>query len=148
MGTAAVIDGGHKLLFERLIEDAADPLAEAVHDWDSLRDSVILEVHRLFNTRLSADAGRMAGRRRTTLDYGIPDLSRFPPRNPEAEADLARQLTQALQAFEPRLAAPTVTLERLDGPEGGLVAHVGGEIRLERLTAPLSFPVALRRHGG
>lgn len=148
MGKAAVIDGGRKLLFERLVEDAADPLADAVHDWDGLRNSVILEVHRLFNTRLSIDAGRMAGRRRTTVDYGIPDLSRFPPRDPEAEADLVRQLTQALQAFEPRLVAPTVTLERLDGPEGGLVAQVGGEIHLERLHAALSFPVALRRHGG
>ena len=148
MREAAVITGGHKLLFERLTEEAAHPLADAVHDWAGLRASVMTEVHRLFNTRIPQDAERMAKRRRSTVDYGIPDLSLFPPRDPDAETSLARHLTEALRAFEPRLAAPKVTLERVEGADGGLVAHVAGDIRLARMTAPLNFQVALRRHGG
>jgi type VI secretion system lysozyme-like protein len=148
MAKAAVITGGPKLLFERLAGDAADA-AGAMHDWEGLRISVITEVHRLFNTRLSLDAARLAQRRRrSTVDYGIPDLSLFPVRDAEAEATLVRHLTEALQAFEPRLCSPKVTLERVPGPDGGLVAHVSGEIRVRRMTAPLSFPVSVRRHGG
>lgn len=148
MRDAAVINGGRKLLFERLTEEAAHPLADVVHDWAGLRKSVVAEVQRLFNTRIPQDAGRMAQRRRSTVDYGIPDLSLFPPRDPDAEASLASHLIDALRAFEPRLGAPRVTLERVDGPDGGLVAHVAGEIRLARMSAPLHFQVALRRHGG
>lgn len=148
MREAAVITGGHKLLFERLTEEAAHPLADAVHDWASLRASVMTEVHRLFNTRIPQDAARLAARRRSTVDYGIPDLSLFPPRDPDAEANLIRHLTEALQAFEPRLTAPKVILERVEGAEGGLVAQVAGSIRLGRISHPLDFQVVLRRHGG
>lgn len=148
MRDTAVISGGRKLLFERLTEEAAHPLTDAVHDWAGLRNSVVAEVQRLFNTRLPQDAARLAQRRRSTVDYGIPDLSLFPPRDPDAETSLARHLTEALRAFEPRLATPKVTLERVEGVDGGLVAHVAGEIRLSRMSAPLNFQVALRRHGG
>ena len=145
MREAVVISGGRKLLFERLTDDPAHPWADAVNVWAGLRMSGMTEVQRLFNTRIPQDAARLVHRRRSTVDYGIPDLSLFSLRDPAAEIRLAEHLIDALRAFEPRLLSPKVALERVEGADGGLVAQVAGEIRLARMTAPLTFQVALRR---
>ena len=150
MAARPVVTGGRKLLFERLVDDpsAEAPHDDGTHDCAGLYASIAMEVERLFNTRLPLDAAALARRRRSTVDYGIPDLSLFPPRHPEAETALARHLAEAVQAFEPRLAAPVVTLERTDSPDGRLIAHVAGTVRLESLLQPLHFTVELRPHGG
>lgn len=100
-------------LFDRLVDtqEAAD--AQSMLDRDGLILSIAGEISLLLNTRCPRSRDVMAGRRRTTLDYGIPDLSGFQPFDSTAEAALVAELELAITTFEPRLLSPRVHLARL-----------------------------------
>jgi type VI secretion system lysozyme-like protein len=100
-------------LFDRLVDtgDAADGLS--MLDRDGLILSIAGEISQLPNTRCPRPRDAMAGRSRTTLDYGIPDLSGFQPFDSAAEAALVAELELAIATFEPRLITPRVHLSRL-----------------------------------
>lgn len=100
-------------LFDRLVdtEDAAG--AQSMLDRDGLILSIAGEISLLLNTRCPRPRDVMAGRRRTTLDYGIPDLSGFQPFDSTAEAALVAELEMAITTFEPRLLSPRVHVSRL-----------------------------------
>lgn len=112
-------------------------------DREGLAASIAHELDRLLNTRTPLAADELDRRPRSTLDYGLPDLSLFSPLNPRSEARLAELIAGTVAAFEPRLLRPQVTVERIGGPQRGLRATVAGDIVLDGIAEPVSFPILL-----
>jgi type VI secretion system protein ImpF len=134
-------------LFDRLVETAApDDPADGSHDrrmFDraGLKASIGREVARLLNTRTSLSVDDLGRRPRTTIDYGLPDLSRFWPADQDSEQELVRLLERTISAFEPRLRSPRVTIVRIPGQRRALQAVVTGSILLDDMIEPVTFPI-------
>ena len=124
------------LLFDRLVGSGR---RAAPGGADPLADSIARELGRLFNTRISVAADRLARRAVTVMDYGIPDLSLFAPADADARAALGRHLADAVQVWEPRLGSPEVTVERLPTRANALVARVTGSLAAGADRLRLSF---------
>lgn len=100
-------------LFDRLVDVGEGANTQSMLDRDGMILSIAGEISQLLNTRCPRPRAAMAGRRRTTLEYGIPDLSGFQPFDSVAEAALVAELELAIATFEPRLLSPRVRLSRL-----------------------------------
>jgi type VI secretion system protein ImpF len=139
--------GAPALLFERLAhpvdsQGATDAVAR-IHDAEGLRNSVLRELRSLLNTRVPLDIDTLERRERTTIDYGIPDLSAFPLGNSDATARLARHISRTISVYEPRLRVGGVTLEAFAGRRDAVVARVTGNIEVGAIVEPVSFAIAL-----
>ncbi|TVR82128.1 MAG: type VI secretion system baseplate subunit TssE [Rhodospirillales bacterium] len=141
------IRGARALLFERLSERGQDRAGEGppgrVLDRTALRESVARELSDLLNTRVAVAADMIERRRRTVIDYGIPDFSVFPPRDSDAERRLADHIRRAILAFEPRLAEPQVTIERVPDRGEALVAAIAGQLAVGDVMETVFFQVPL-----
>src|SRR5262245_711331 len=97
------VEATRPLLFERLAGDYPDmPTrmpASGLYGKPELLASIRRELGHLFNTRAPVDVETLDGRRRTTIDYGIPDLSLYGPGKASARLSLADQLTRAVEAY-------------------------------------------------
>lgn len=154
-------------LFDRLVDDrpAAAPHLEAaerrpkrVLDVEGLRASVLGELTRLLSTRLPIDQVELAetGRKgpdgqglgRTVIDYGIPDFGTFTATDATARAVMAAHIVAAIEAFEPRLAAPRVTIERDPDPRRPhWRAMVSGMLVSGAVREPFNVPLDLETSG-
>jgi type VI secretion system protein ImpF len=145
------VPGAPAPLFERLTDLAPEAETERqplrMLTPAALRQSIARELDRLLNTRAPVAADTLAARARSTIDYGIPDLSLFGPRDLDSETRLAQMVRQAIETYEPRLAAPQVRIERSAVRNGALVVHVDGELRLGTMIEPVSFAVAVHGAG-
>jgi type VI secretion system protein ImpF len=128
------------LLFDRL---AGEEPALATTGRPALAGSIARELERLFNTRTPTELAALARRPAAVIDYGIPDLSLFPPADAEARTRLADELVRAIRLWEPRLLEPQVTVERAAGRADGLVARIVGRLRQGAEGEPVSFVLAL-----
>ncbi len=124
------------------------PVSERVSEPGSLRESVRRELQRLFNTRCPVPAHRLAGRPRTVLDYGIPDLTGFSPRSHEDRERLAEAMRRAVEAYEPRLAEVRVTLEPDPRDELSLAGRVQAVLVVDSVPEPVSFLTVLQLKEG
>ena len=97
----------------------------------------------MLNTRVPLDIDTLERRERTTIDYGIPDLSAFPLGNNDAMARLARHITRAISVYEPRLRVGEVTIEASAGQRHALVVHVSGRFEIDAVVEPVSFALAV-----
>src|SRR5215469_17660726 len=142
MASGRRIQGAPALLFERLADPIDRPGASdvpaRVHDTDGVRNSVLRQLRSLLNTRVALNIDTLEGRERTTIDYGIPDLSAFPLGNDDAMARLARHITRAISVYEPRLRVGDVTIEASAGQRHALVAHVSGRLEIGDVVEPVS----------
>jgi type VI secretion system protein ImpF len=143
MAGPRLLPGARALLFERLAGEEQAPTVARVHDRAALERSVTRELERLFNTRTPADAGALERRPATVMDYGIPDLSLYPPADADARSRLARHLTRAIETWEPRLAAPSVVVERVPAHAGALLARVEGRLSLDGVVETVTFGLTL-----
>lgn len=112
-------------------------------DRAGLAASIAHELDRLLNTRTPLAADDLGRRPRSTLDYGLPDLSLFWPLNAASEARLVELIAGTVAAFEPRLLRPQVSVERLGGPQRRLRATIAGDIALDGMLEPVTFPILL-----
>ena len=103
--------------------------------------SIERELASLLNTRTARPLGGRDQVPGTTLDYGLPNLSGFWPRDDDSEKKLAMVMERTIAAFEPRLLAPRVTIERVVGQQRMLRAIVSGSIRLDAMIEPVTFPI-------
>lgn len=146
MGGARPVEGGRALLFERLV-DLEPGRGEAapflLHDRDGLKASVAFELERLLSTRAPLAAEAMAGRERTTIDYGIPDWAVVSPGDGQSRTRFAAQIAEAVRAYEPRLAEPKVTLRQVPERGDALVCEISGLLAIGSLMEPVSFALAL-----
>ncbi len=149
MSDPRYVSGAPALLFERLtdLDPAVDtePQPLRILTPDELRQSVARELDRLLNTRAPVSADVLADRARSTVDYGIPDLSLFGPRDFDSETKLIEAVRRAVEAYEPRLANPRVRVERNVPTNDALTVHVDGDLRLGAMIEPISFAVSV--HG-
>lgn len=134
-------------LFDRLVGTAApDDLGYDGHDRRMLDRAGLLasigrELARLLNTRTSVAIEDLDRWPRTTLTYGLPNLSWFWPRDDDSEKTLAAVIQRTIAAFEPRLLAPRVTVERVAGRQRVLRAVISGNIALGAMIEPVTFPI-------
>jgi type VI secretion system protein ImpF len=139
--------GAPALIFERLaqpLDQRGAPVEVARnHDTAALRDSVARELRTLLNTRVSLDIDTLEARERTTIDYGIPDLSAFPLGNSEAMSRLARHISRTISVYEPRLRVRDVVLEPLPGHRDAMLAQISGNIEVGTIVEPVSFALAV-----
>jgi type VI secretion system protein ImpF len=135
------------LLFERLAQppdrQGASERSSRMHDAAGVRDSILQQLRSLLNTRVALDIDTLEGRERTTIDYGLPDLSAFPVGNSEAMARLARHIAQTILVYEPRLQVQNVVIEAFPGRGNTLVARVAGSAKVGLMVEPVSFAIAL-----
>lgn len=151
MSDPRFVPGAPALLFERLTDLApevdTEPQPLRMLTPAALRQSVSRELDRLLNTRAPVAADILASRARSTIDYGIPDLSLFGPRDHDSETRLAQMVQKAVETYEPRLHNPQVRIERSAAQNGALVIHVDGELRVGPMIEPISFAVAVHGAG-
>jgi type VI secretion system lysozyme-like protein len=141
--------GVRALLFDRLADerhpDPYDPAPppDRLLDREALRRSVGIELDRLFNTRAPVDADTLDQRRRSSVDYGIPDLSLYAAHDPIMVARLAKHLTVAVEIYEPRLLEPMVTVVPSPERAGRLIAEISGRLVLDDEIEAASFRLTL-----
>ena len=141
------VEATRPLLFERLAGDYPDMAsrlpASELYGKPELLASIERELGHLFNTRAPVDVETLNRRRRSTIDYGVPDLSIYRPGEGLARLSLAEQLTRAVAAYEPRLMEPSVAVAEHPDRERQLVAVVAGTIQLDRIIERVSFRIDL-----
>lgn len=140
-----VTQGVRAPLFDRL---TANPASEdrrdlRMLDRAGLHASIRRELDRLLNTRTPLAADALGRRPRGTLDYGLPDLSLFWPFDADSEARLTVLVADTVAAFEPRLLRPRVEVGRVAGDRRKLRVTVLGEVELDGMVEPVTFPILL-----
>ncbi len=107
------IEGAVAPLFDRLriAKSPNEPQPLLAMDLPELRESVRLELVRLFNVRSRTPEERYAEGELTVVDYGVPDFTAFSPQSGDDRARLAQGLARAVTAFEPRLRAVEAAVE-------------------------------------
>lgn len=93
-------------LLERIRAREIDPLRREGDDPVRIRDSVLLHLQRILNTR--------QGNVPIADDYGIPDFLDFLSATPESMQGMERTIRQVIQKYEPRLESIRVQFIRGD----------------------------------
>lgn len=142
------------LLFDRLLEvagadDAAGQgYARGAIDPDQLESSVAQSLDWLLNTRAPVHADeldrRTAQGMRSTIDYGLPDLTLYPIGDAAAMQRLRAHLTDTVRVYEPRITDPVVRLLPLEGRSDAMVVVVDGVLHDGGPGQPASFRVPIR----
>lgn len=135
-------------LFDRLVDEDLSVRREVrprrTLDRRGLMESVRRELEQLFNTRCPVPAHQLGGRRRSVIDYGIPDVSQFSARNRDDRERLARLLCDAVEAFEPRLTGVNVIVEPVAGDDLALSGRIEAALVIEEVAEPVSFATVLQ----
>lgn len=141
-------------LFDRLIDRdlrvRREPRPLRTLDRQGLRESIRRELESLFNTRSPLPAERLRGRDRTVVEYGVPDLAVLAPGREEDRQRLAAVLREAIEAYEPRLAAVRVVVDApAPDPARGqtLRARIEATLVVEEVPESVSFGLALGEEG-
>lgn len=147
---SAVHPGGHvpALLFDRLMAKeqglgGAPVPPHPVYDKAALLASIQEQLGWLLNTRVPIDYKTLEARTRSgarsSIDYGLPDLTVYPVGDAQAVTRLAEHLVETIAFFEPRLRAPGVRIFPTQGRGDSLTAEVSGEVRIGLMTEAASF---------
>lgn len=139
-----------RLLFDRLVDEDPFTRREAAPrrtlDLAGLQASVRAELDRLLTARCPLPADQALSRPRTILSYGMPDLEGGRETEKVKLRRLERIVRDTVEAFEPRLAAVHVTVERVE--LGRVTVTVRGALVTESLRHPVRFDVHLGHIGG
>ncbi|MDI2590661.1 type VI secretion system baseplate subunit TssE [Pseudomonas sp. N3-W] len=123
-------------LFERLASGDID--AALVFDRQGLLDSVHTELLRLFNTRRGP---RTLTSPPSILDYGIADWTALQQQRSDDRRQLARDVREAINHFEPRLKLGEVHVEPVQGKPQQLSIRLVGELRSGQHHWPVAFVI-------
>lgn len=135
-----------KPLFDRLVDlepaENAEPMRLQNLDRGGLLESIRAELERLFSSRAPLTVDHLKRRRRSVIDYGIPDLLNFSAENPDHRLEIARLLESTIEAYEPRLDSIGVVVERGALP-GSVAILVTATLRIDQVKEPINFPILL-----
>ena len=135
------------LLFDRLADhDQAsgyEPVPLRALDGEALRASVLRELGDLLNTRCPFTDAQLQERGRTTLEYGVADISPAYPGAAASRGEVAARMQAAITAYEPRLRHPQVTVEPVDGRPLQLLARVEGVLAAGAAPVPVHFTIVV-----
>jgi type VI secretion system protein ImpF len=150
-----VTEVGAVPLFDRLFDEPPRFLAgkrEPIRTCDraQLASSIQLDLQRLLSTRCPVTGDVALSRKRTVLDYGLPDLDEGGRGTIASQRErLQRLIGSTIEAFEPRLAAVHVEVEAIEG--GRLRVVVEAVVLIDDMREPISFSLQLGGsgdHGG
>lgn len=156
MATAHQKYGATALLFDRLIprrtgNDAAAVAARQVYDIAELQASIAEQLGWLLNTRVPIDYETLDARTRagvrSTVDYGLPDLTVYPVGDHAAMVRLIDHLSHTIALYEPRLLRPRIAIVSRDGRGDTLIAQIDGDVRIGLVVTPVTFTVPIRLKG-
>lgn len=139
------------LLFDRLADhDLArpEPVPLRALDAEALRTSVMNELFDLLNTRCPFTESALRGRGRTTLEYGLADVSPAYPGASASQTEVAARMRDAIAAYEPRLRQVQVAVEPVDGKPMQLLARVRGVLAAGSAPVPVQFTIQVGAPGG
>ncbi len=147
--------GSKALLFDRLID--AHPEAKNEHpkkiilNRAQVIDSIVTEVGKLLNTRLSATAQIYSRYRDQDYGlglpwmYGIPDFTSMDPADKTQWWRNAKLFANAITYFEPRLKNVRVAIDQFDGKNQRLYVSIRGQVVMREFQQPVAFGVEI--HG-
>lgn len=110
----------------------------------ALESSVAAELDRLLNTRCAASLEQLAGRRRSVLDYGLPDYSMLYTGDLKHRRQLGELVRDTIAAFEPRLREVQVEVALDPNSRQALQVGVSGHLVADDRLEPVSFKVSVR----
>jgi type VI secretion system lysozyme-like protein len=146
------------LLFDRLATrdrdgDSTETLPPVqTYGPEELSASIGEQLHWLLNTRVPVDYHTLDARtrrgERSTVDYGLPDLTAYPVGDPAARTLLCAHIAQTVEIYEPRLLQPRVSLLPID-PAADLARPPGtGTLRRRAVEVSRSTPDPRREWRG
>ena len=145
---------GHKLpFFDRLIDDSPDTPTEhpkkILLNRAQVLESIVNEVSRLLNTRLSATAKIYSFYRNQDYGlglpwmYGVPDFTSMDPANKTQWVRISELFENAINYFEPRLQKVKVSLYLFDGQSQRLYVSIRGQVVMQDFQQPVAFGVEI-----
>lgn len=143
--------GSKSLLFDRLIDDTPQATREhpkkVILNRAQVLESIVSEVGRLLNTRLSATAKIYSQYRDQDYGlglpwmYGIPDFTSIDPADKTQWARINALFEKAISYFEPRLKNINVSLDHFDGQSQRLYVSIRGQVVMKEFQQPVAFGV-------
>ena len=139
------------LLFDRLINDKPNENKEhpgkVLANRAQVFESIVNEVSRLLNTRLSATAKIYSQYKNQDYGlglpwmYGIPDFTSMDPADKTQWWKITKFFETAINYFEPRLKNVKISLDHFDGESQRLFVSIRGHIVLSEFQQPVTFGV-------
>lgn len=145
--------GSKAPLFDRLIdtniENSNEHPKKVFLNRAQVIESIITEVDRLLNTRLSATAKIYSSYRDQEYGlglpwmYGIPDFTSIDPADQSKWKGLSNIFEKAIEHFEPRLKNVKVSIDHFDGQNQRLYVSIRGQVVMKEFQQPVAFGVAV-----
>ncbi|MCP4352117.1 MAG: type VI secretion system baseplate subunit TssE [Desulfobacterales bacterium] len=110
----------------------------------NLKASLRRDLSWLFNTRTPVPASVFDDKELTVLDYGIPDFGSYSPASHEDQGLLAKRITRAISAFEPRLRHVQIDI-RPGSNEKTLYMTINALMVVESVREPVSFQTVFQK---
>jgi type VI secretion system lysozyme-like protein len=146
--------GTKKPLFDRLIDDNSEQLSEhpkkMLLNKSQYIESIVNEIDRVLNTRLSATAKIYTKYKDVEYGmglpwmYGIPDFTSIDASDKTGWPRLAKIFANTISYFEPRLQMVKVTIDQFDGSNQSLHISVRGQISIQKHQQPVFFGLQIR----
>ena len=145
--------GSKSPLFDRLVDDTPEAQREhpkrVILNRPQVLESIVNEVSRLLNTRLSATAKIYS--RYHDQDYGlglpwmygIPDFTSIDPADKTQWVRISELFKNAISYFEPRLKKVSVSLDHFDGQSQRLYVSIRGQVVMKEFQQPVAFGIEI-----
>lgn len=135
-------------VLDRLLSDDDSQGLVMTQSPDQFRDAVARDLEALLNARSPLAQDRLTGRpqvARSMLTFGVRDFVGRVLSNAEEQRLVARSLSQAVQAHEPRLSQVQVRFHSEGGPSvNALSFTIHALLRLHQALEPVSFDAVLQ----
>jgi type VI secretion system protein ImpF len=115
---------------------------------EGYRESLRRNLSWILNTRTSIPADVFEREELTVLEYGIPDFGGYSPENSEHQELMARRISKALRAYEPRLQDVEVRIRHGMPDEKALIVDIEGVLVGESSSEPVSFQTVFQKDSG
>lgn len=145
--------GSKQLLFNLLVDEDPEEIFEDVSkshfSFNEVIDSVINEISKILNTRLTAKFDDYEELKDDPLNYGIPSLfgltdsNTFDATSPNQWMKISRLCERAIRTFESRMTEIEVTIEGFEKSRQTLNIVVKGKVFLNKIREEVRFPLAL-----
>jgi type VI secretion system lysozyme-like protein len=145
--------GSKQLLFNLLIDDDPDEAFEDVSknhlSFNEVIDSIISEISKVLNTRLTAKFEDYEELKDDPLNYGIPSLygltdsNTFDATSPNQWVKISKLCERAISAFEPRITEVEVTIDGFTPSKQALNILIRGNVYFNKIREEVRFPLAI-----
>ncbi|MBY0461629.1 MAG: type VI secretion system baseplate subunit TssE [Alphaproteobacteria bacterium] len=150
--------GSKQLLFNLLIDEDPDEAWEDVSknhlSFNEVIDSIISEISKILNTRLTAKFDDYEELKDDPLNYGIPSLygltdsNTFDATSPNQWIKISKLCERAIATFEPRMTDVKVTIEGFALSKQSLNIIVRGNVYFNKIREEVRFPLAIECGSG